>query len=283
MMKKVFVTLLMFVLCVGMLVFPVSAQNDEIKVFLNGQQITFDVYPQIISGRTMVPIRAIFEAMGASVEWDGTTRTATCQRGSTVVKMSVGSATMYINETAVSMDIAPLILNNRTLAPARFVAEAFGGVVGWNGETRTVDITLSGDVLVNLYSLDGQVMQVPESQVASHLTKGWALSPDFSLQTLYAPDGKVIQVYPDEVAVYLNIGWYLSEEAASRAHQEATYQPNPTTANTSSDYYTDEGTYKTAGGKEYHFDQNCAGDGSYRTRLEDVKRAGLTPCPKCAW
>ena len=71
--------------------------SDTISVTLDGNYIEFDVHPQIINGRTMVPIRAIFEKMGAVVEWDGNTSSAICTKGDTVVKMTVNSMYMYIN------------------------------------------------------------------------------------------------------------------------------------------------------------------------------------------
>ncbi len=74
----------------------------------------------------MVPIRAIFEAMGATVDWDDATQTAICTKDSTVVKMTLNSTTEYINDVPVTMDVTPVIISGRTLAPARYVAEAFG-------------------------------------------------------------------------------------------------------------------------------------------------------------
>lgn len=74
----------------------------------------------------MVPIRAIFEAMGATVDWDDATQTAICTKDSTVVKMTLNSTTEYINDVPVTMDVTPVIIFGRTLAPARYVAEAFG-------------------------------------------------------------------------------------------------------------------------------------------------------------
>ena len=118
----------------------VSAEND-ISVMVNGEKILFDVSPQIIDGRTMVPIRAIFEVMGAEVEWDDATKTAICTKDSLTVRMTVGSTIEKINNAEVTMDIAPVVINGRTLAPARYVAEAFGYNVVWNGTQKTVIIT----------------------------------------------------------------------------------------------------------------------------------------------
>ena len=108
------------------------AAAGEISVYLkgysgvNGEKISFDILPQNVNGQTMVPIRAIFEAMGATVDWDDATQTAICTKDSTVVKMTLNSTTEYINDVPVTMDVTPVIISGRTLAPARYVAEAFG-------------------------------------------------------------------------------------------------------------------------------------------------------------
>lgn len=122
-------------------IFCVSAENKEIKVYLEGSKISFDVQPQIINERTMVPIRAIFEAMGATVEWDEATKTAISTKDNTTVKMTLNSTTEYINNKAFEMDVTPVIIDGRTLAPARYVAEAFGYYVNWDSITQSVLIS----------------------------------------------------------------------------------------------------------------------------------------------
>lgn len=115
----------------------VSAADEGIRVYLEGSKIDFDVPPQTINDRTMVPIRAIFEAMGANVDWDDITQTAISTKDSTTVKMTLNSTTEYINDTAYTMDVTPVIINGRTLAPARYVAEAFGYYVNWDEMTQS--------------------------------------------------------------------------------------------------------------------------------------------------
>ena len=138
-MKKLFVlTIFAFLMCV-ILILPVFATED-ISVYFDGAKIEFDVKPQIIEGRTMVPIRAIFEKMGASVVWDNKTSTAICTKGSTTVMMTVGSREIYINNVSTTMDTSPVVIDGRTLAPARYVAEAFGANVQWSPKKKKVVI-----------------------------------------------------------------------------------------------------------------------------------------------
>lgn len=116
------------------------ADNDIVTVFLDGKELEFDVPAQTINDRTMVPIRAIFENMGAIVEWDEATSSAICTKDSTVVKMTIDSKDMYINNQVKELDVAPVVINGRTLAPARYVAEAFGADVQWDAATQRVNI-----------------------------------------------------------------------------------------------------------------------------------------------
>ncbi len=115
--------------------------NSDIKVKLDGEQIKFDVPPQIINDRTMVPLRAIFEALGATVDWDGDTRTVTSTKDNTTIKLTIDNATMHVNEETRTLDSPACLVEGRTLVPVRAISEAFGTTVDWIGEERTVLIT----------------------------------------------------------------------------------------------------------------------------------------------
>jgi hypothetical protein len=112
-------------------------------VLLNGSPLEFDVPPQIINERTLVPMRAIFEALGAAVAWDGDTRTVTAEGADTNVQMTIDSNEMYVNSEKITLDVPPVIIDERTLVPARAVAESFGCDVAWDSDTRTVIISSS--------------------------------------------------------------------------------------------------------------------------------------------
>jgi len=109
-------------------------------VNLDGRQLAFEVPPMIDNGRTLVPLRAIFETMGATVSWDQATYTATAVKGDTKVVLNIGSTTPTINGQATQLDVPAKIVNGRTMAPLRFVGEAFGGTVQWNPETQLITI-----------------------------------------------------------------------------------------------------------------------------------------------
>ena len=121
----------------------VSAVADapEVSVRLNGGLLNFDVPPQIINERTMVPLRAIFEALGAEVDWDQATETVTSVRDDVTIKMTIGENVIYINDKPTELDVAPLIIDERTLVPVRAIAEGFGASVDWDQDRYCVIIS----------------------------------------------------------------------------------------------------------------------------------------------
>jgi len=116
-------------------------EAERIKVILDDVHMEFDVDPQMVNDRTMVPMRAIFEAFGAQVEWEDATKTITALTpDEDVIVLRIGSRTIEVNGVSSEIDVAPFIVNSRTLVPAKFVAEAMGATVDWDGATRTVII-----------------------------------------------------------------------------------------------------------------------------------------------
>ena len=113
-----------------------------VTVVVDGTIVDFDVAPQIENGRIIVPLRAVFEIMGAVVEWDNDTQTVTATKGDTVVVLTIGDICPTVNGEIVEIDQPAIIVSDRTLAPLRFVAEAFGGDVEWDGDLRAAFITI---------------------------------------------------------------------------------------------------------------------------------------------
>ncbi len=111
---------------------------SRVEVLLNGRTLGFDQQPVVQNGRTLVPLRTIFEALGASVDWIDATQTVVARRGNTEIEMSIGQSTYYVNGQAKTLDVAPQVLSGRTLVPARAVAESFDCSVEWNESTNSV-------------------------------------------------------------------------------------------------------------------------------------------------
>jgi len=123
---------------------PVQVNSEmslpAIRVLLDGEVLEFDVSPIIVGGRVMVPMRGVFEALGASVEWDYESRTITATKDDLVIISSIGSLNMQVGEYSITMDVAPMIVFGRTLVSVRFVTEAFGVDILWDEVKRTVHI-----------------------------------------------------------------------------------------------------------------------------------------------
>ncbi len=144
--KYIAMICLVAVLAFAILGMPGSSGAAEVKVYLDGNMLGFDEPPIIEDGRTLVPLRAIFEALGADVGWDGETSTVTAQKEQAKIELQIGSRAAYINNQPVELDVPGRIVNDRTMVPLRFVSEALGARVDWDGSARTVQITRALDL-----------------------------------------------------------------------------------------------------------------------------------------
>lgn len=112
---------------------------DGITVILDGEIVVFDIaQPALVNNRTMVPMRKIFEALGATVTWDNTTQTAKAQKGDMTVEITIGNNIMYSNGNAIEIDSPALLMRSRTYVPVRFVSNALGVKVEWDNVKKIV-------------------------------------------------------------------------------------------------------------------------------------------------
>lgn len=168
--KRILLLALSFIL-----VFSISSNGtvfayDSISVVLNGQTLSFDVPPQLINGRTMVPVRAIFESLGATVNWESSTQTVTSAKGTTTISLTVGIPSIIINGSEKALDISPCVINGRTLVPVRAISEAFHLNVNWDDATSTVIINTpdnSTSSYAPQYITDFYVNYIPENDMFS--------------------------------------------------------------------------------------------------------------------
>lgn len=133
-----------------------SCTANDITVTLDGNAISFDVQPQIVDGRTLVPLRKIFEEIGALVKWDGDTQTVTARKSSKTVTLTINSNEMTVDKgktddegnpvtETVTLDVPAQIIDSRTLVPARAISESFGLTVDWDGKNSLVSINSNSD------------------------------------------------------------------------------------------------------------------------------------------
>ncbi|MDD6214605.1 MAG: copper amine oxidase N-terminal domain-containing protein [Firmicutes bacterium] len=113
---------------------------DSILVMLNGKYLDLDTEPLIINERIMLPMRTIFEALGAEVKWDGDTKSITAVSDRGTIKMQIGKISFTLNSEDIFLDTPPIIEKNRTLVPVRAISEALDATVKWNDKTKTAVI-----------------------------------------------------------------------------------------------------------------------------------------------
>lgn len=118
----------------------IAIADTDIQVELNGEPLIFDTEPTIVNGRTMVPLKVIFEALGMSVQWDGDLRRVTATKEGLSIELVIGSLAPMVNGEVVLIDVASYIENGRTMVPLRFIAESTGAEVSWLASSRTVAI-----------------------------------------------------------------------------------------------------------------------------------------------
>lgn len=115
--------------------------SKPITVYLDGIELYFESEPIIKKQRTMIPMRKIFEALGAEVKWDKKTKSAIASIDGKEVRVSIGSEVAYVNASKIQLETSPFIQKGITFVPLRFVSENLGADVKWDGEARRVIIT----------------------------------------------------------------------------------------------------------------------------------------------
>ena len=116
-------------------------KSQMIRVIINGSQIPFDVNPQIVGGRAMVPMRTIFEAFGLKVDWDNKTKTAQGEGEGNTVEFTIGSSKAITNGQEKTLDTPANIINGRTMIPLRFLSENLGYHVVWIEKSNLILIS----------------------------------------------------------------------------------------------------------------------------------------------
>ena len=133
--------------------FILTMQIGNPNMMVNGAEKEIDpgrgTVPIVQNDRTLVPIRAIIEAMSGSVNWDEETQTAFLEYNGDIITLAIGNRTAYLGETVNMLDIAPTVMNDRTMLPIRFIAESFKFHVDWDEKAQTITITKSDEVSDN--------------------------------------------------------------------------------------------------------------------------------------
>lgn len=120
------------------------AASQDIRVAVNGEAVNFEgAGPMSSNGRVLVPLRGVFEQMGAYVDWNAATRTVTAERSGTNVTLRIGDRQATVDGRILELDSPAQISRGRTMVPLRFLSESLGASVEWIAQTRTVEISTS--------------------------------------------------------------------------------------------------------------------------------------------
>jgi len=121
----------------------VKIQIGSDIMIVNGKAVQIDAPAEIMNGRTFLPLRAISEALGATVDWIAETQGITVTLGKNTIGLQVGNTSAVVNGTVMTLDAAPYIKNSRTMVPFRVIAEGLGATVEWDPALRIVTVTLA--------------------------------------------------------------------------------------------------------------------------------------------
>ena len=153
------------------------AQTQPIKVVLNGSPLTFTgTPPQQINGSTLVPMRGIFEALGATVKFDKASQTVYGQKGATAIVLPLGTLTATVNGQPQALPVPAELINGTTLVPLRFISQALGASVLWKPAISTVTIQTVDQHLASLpvvpgnTTINGQVTGIYTNTTPTQLT-----------------------------------------------------------------------------------------------------------------
>ena len=170
-----------------LIVAPVGAQYGQIAVQLNGTALSLHPTPIVRAGRVFVPLRGVFERMGATVVYDNGQINAT-DRGHTV-SVSIGSTRAIVDGRAETLDVAPFIIGASSYVPLRFLSQSLGAQVRWDPTDDVVVITMGGERYVagEQYGVGGAVPEQPAPQAYpnSSALPSYAYAPDYSYPGYY--------------------------------------------------------------------------------------------------
>lgn len=245
-MKKYFSLFLAAVCALG----PISA--SAVGVNMNNTPVVMDTEPAVVNGRTLVPMRPIFEGLGAEVEWDGATKGITASRGDKTISLYLNDTVAYINGESHQLDTPAVLINGRTMVPARFVAESLDCFVFWEPYEKCVSIFTDAEQAA-AYDAKLQQMQAVRKAEAERIAAEKAEAERIAAEKAEAE----------------RIAAQKAEAEQARQGQAKAAAPKSRTV------------YITKTGKRYHYNNSCNGGTYYASTMEDALQRGLTPCHKC--
>ncbi|UMZ74695.1 stalk domain-containing protein [Natranaerofaba carboxydovora] len=221
----------------------IAQQRDglplEDKIFVRGQQVSFDVPPMIEEDRTLIPLRAVSEALDADVEWIDEERKVVIERDDKLIEMIAGEEEVEVDGDIYEIEVPSKIIEERTMVPLRFVSEILGDSVDYHEETGEIDIALNmpdspADVVNDFWELykDGELDDAKKKVVDDRVSEiiGMDVDMDGMEETEEAIDERLkieaagYEIQNDTAIVDILLTKPDLKEAVERYYDEATLE-----------------------------------------------------------
>lgn len=196
-----------------------NAANKAVTVWLNGEQVQFGKNEPIVEkGTTLVPARDILEALGYIISWDQQNQAVTAVKYGFSVALQIGNTTGYVNGMEAELAVAPKVKNGTTYVPLRFISEAIGFDVEWNGATSSVLLTKEAS--------KGYIWKVEKDGVVVHLVGSIHLGD----AKMYPLRDEIENAFDssDNLVVEVNIAQQPDEKTAAEIQELQTYTDGTT-------------------------------------------------------
>ena len=194
---------------------------------VNGKDMPIDeqgTVPVIVSDRTLLPVRTVVEQMGGTVGWNGETEEVILTYGADVIKLTIDSTEAQLNGETQDLDVAPTVINDRTMLPIRFIAESFKFTVEWNESEQIVTITNANT------SEQNPVKQPEETQASTGKSIVVYFSATGNTKSLAEKsaeesDSDIFEIVPQEVYTSEDLNYNNSDCRANREQNDASARP----------------------------------------------------------
>lgn len=188
------------------------AKSSNIRVIIDGKQVVFEVSPQAINGRIMVPMSAIFRELGLTVSWDSVTKTAQGTNADTSIIFTINNNKALVNGQEQILDVPAMAINNKTMIPLRFLSENMGYNIVW---VQTSNLILMSKSTIIEWRYYGYEKVAPYREYEYKYINGTRTEEmryngknhDVKFYTLYSSNGKLIQNVPEFDIARYGSGW----------------------------------------------------------------------------
>lgn len=198
-------------------------KSSDIRVIIDGKQVAFDVKPQAINGRIMVPMSSIFRELGLTVNWDSTTKTAQGTNEDMSIIFTIGSNKALVNGQEQILDAPARAINNKTMIPLRFLSENMGYNIVW---IQSSNLILMSKSTITEWRYDGYEKVAPYKEYEYKYINGTRTEEmryngknhNVKFYNLYSSNGKIIQNVPEFDTDKYGSGWYLTSPFVGKTY-----------------------------------------------------------------